>query len=197
MRPAPGLDISQHSRKKEIRTAMRPVDMARLWCSTFLRHGPGDGMAEHMLDSIDKALLNIIQGGFPLKAEPYEELGRMAGVSGDEALSRVRRLVEAGVVRKVGPFFDARKMGSASTLCAVHVPPENIEHVASVVNSRPEVTHNYQRDGVPNLWFTVIAPSKEAIGEVISDICERAGICRVHNIPASKMFKVKVDLKVE
>ncbi|MBW7957415.1 MAG: Lrp/AsnC family transcriptional regulator [Deltaproteobacteria bacterium] len=154
-------------------------------------------MAEHMLDSIDKALLNIVQGGFPLKAEPYEELGKMAGVTGDEALSRVRRLVKAGVVRKVGPFFDAKKMGSSSTLCAVHVPEERIEQVASIINSRPEVTHNYQRDGVPNLWFTVIAPSREAIGEVVSDICERAGIDRVHNLPAARMFKVKVDLRVE
>lgn len=150
-----------------------------------------------MLDSIEKALLNIIQGGFPLEAEPYEELGRRVGVTGEEALSRMRRLVEAGIVRKVGPFFDAKKMGSSSTLCAVHVPEEDIEHVASIINSRPEVTHNYQRDGVPNLWFTVIAPSEEAIGEVVSDISERAGIGPVHNLPARKMFKVKVDLKVE
>lgn len=154
-------------------------------------------MSKHMLDGVDKEILNIIQGGFPLKAEPYDELGGRVGVSGDEALSRVRRLVEAGVVRKVGPFFDARKMGSSSTLCAAHVPEERVEHVASVINSRPEVTHNYQRDGVPNLWFTVIASSKEAIGEVVSDIRERAGIDRVHNLPARKMFKVKVDLKVE
>ena len=76
------------------------------------------------LDGIDKSLLNRIQGDFPLSADPYSEIGRELGISAEEALSRMRALVEAGVVRKVGAFFDARKMGYTSTLCAMDVPQE-------------------------------------------------------------------------
>lgn len=149
------------------------------------------------LEGIDKELLNRVQGGFPVSLEPYEEIGRALGISGDEALSRMRGLVKCGVVRKVGPFFDARKMGCSSTLCAVDVPEERLVHAASVVSSYREVTHNYQRAGSPNLWFTIIAPSKEDVGRIISEISEKARTGPIHNLPAKKMFKVKVDLKVE
>src|SRR3990172_10216793 len=96
-----------------------------------------------MLDSIDKDLLNRIQGDFPISVDPYGDIGRSLGISGEEALGRVRRLIETGVLRKVGPFFDARKMGYTSTLCAMDVPEDRLDIVASIVNSYPHVTHNY------------------------------------------------------
>jgi len=58
------------------------------------------------------------------------------------------------------------------------------------------VTHNYYRAGHPNLWFTVIAESKERIEEILSGISRKSSINPIHNLNAKKMFKVKVDLKV-
>jgi len=149
-----------------------------------------------MLDAIDKDLLNRIQGDFPISADPYADIGRSLGISADEALSRVQRLVKTGVLRKVGPFFDARKMGYTSTLCAMDVPEDRLDIVASIVNAYPQVTHNYYRAGHPNLWFTVIAESKERIEEILSGISRKSSINPIHNLNAKKMFKVKVDLKV-
>jgi len=149
-----------------------------------------------MLDAIDKDLLNRIQGDFPISADPYADIGRSLGISADEALSRVQRLVKTGVLRKVGPFFDARKMGYTSTLCAMDVPEDRLDIVASIVSSYPQVTHNYYRAGHPNLWFTVIAESKERIEEILSGISRKSSINPIHNLNAKKMFKVKVDLKV-
>ncbi|MDP2689669.1 MAG: Lrp/AsnC family transcriptional regulator [Deltaproteobacteria bacterium] len=149
------------------------------------------------LDRLDREILNRIQGDFPVSTDPYGDIGRPLGLSGAEALACVRSLVERGVVRKVGPFFDAKRMGYRSTLCAVNVDPGKIGEIAAVINAFPEVTHNYLREGSPNLWFTVIAPTDGAIGEIISDISERASIGPIRNLPARKMFKVKVDLKVE
>ena len=149
-----------------------------------------------MLDAIDKDLLNRIQGDFPISADPYADIGRSLGISADEALSRVQRLVKTGVLRKVGPFFDARKMGYTSTLCAMDVPEDRLDIVASIVSSYPQVTHNYYRAGHPNLWFTVIAESKERIEEILSGISRRSSVSPIHNLNAKKMFKVKVDLKV-
>lgn len=154
------------------------------------------GTPAEKADRIDTALLNRIQGDFPVSAEPYVDIGRELGISAEEALSRVRKLVEAGVIRKVGPFFDAKKMGYASTLCSVQVPVERLEEVAAIINSYPEVTHNYLRAGEPNVWFTIIAWSKEEIERIIGEIAERGGAGPINNLPAKKMFKVKVDLKV-
>lgn len=148
------------------------------------------------LDSVDKDILNRIQGEFPISADPYGDIGRAVGISAEEALRRVTAMVGSGVVRKVGPFFDARKMDYTSTLCALDVPEERLEEVASVISSYREVTHNYLREGRPNVWFTLIAPSKEDIARITGEITKRTGVGPVRNLPAAKMFKVKVDLKV-
>lgn len=148
------------------------------------------------IDGLDALILNRMQGDFPVSEDPYAEIGLAIGVSGEEVLLRVRGLVERGVVRKVGPFFDARKMSYVSTLCALHVPEEKLADVAALINAYPEVTHNYLRAGMPNLWFTVIAESKTAIQKIIGEIEEKGGVGPVRDLPASRMFKVKVDLKV-
>ncbi len=149
------------------------------------------------LDRLDSEILNLIQGDFPISRNPFEDIGRGVGISGDEAHGRIISLMERGVIRKVGPFFDAKKMGCTSTLCAVNVPGERLQEVCPFINSFPEVTHNYLRDGSPNLWFTVIAESKERIEEIISAISKECSIGPVHNLPAIKTFKIKVDLKIE
>lgn len=149
------------------------------------------------LDSIDKAILNRIQGDFPISPDPYGEIGRGVGITADEAYSRVMGLIKRRVVRKVGPFFDAKKMGYRSTLCALDCPEEKLPLAASVINGFVEVTHNYLREGHPNLWFTVIAESEEAIERILFDITRRTGVGPVRNLPAEKMYKVKVDLKIK
>lgn len=148
------------------------------------------------IDGLDALILNQMQGDFPVSENPYADIGAALGVSGQEVLQRVRGLVERGVVRKVGPFFDARKMQYTSTLCALHVPEERLDEVAAVISAYPEVTHNYHRAGEPNLWFTVIAESKAAIQKIIEEIEEKGFVGPVRDLPAKKMFKVKVDLKV-
>lgn len=148
------------------------------------------------MDTVDREILNIIQSNFPISPEPYAEIGRKVGVSGDEALTRVRRLVKEGVVRKVGPFFDAAKMGHRSTLCSVQVPDEKVSLLADIIAGYPEITHNYLREGSPNLWFTVIAPMEGRITQILDEISKKGGVGPIYNLPAKRMFKVKVDLKV-
>lgn len=158
------------------------------------RMNPGVQLME--LDRTDKDILNRIQGEFPISSDPYGEIGAAIGISGPEVLERVKRLLENGVIRKVGPFFDAKKMGYRSTLCAVHIPEGRLEPAASVINSYPQVTHNYLREGTPNVWFTVIAESHEAIARILDEIKNKGEVGPIRNLPALRMFKVKVDLKI-
>lgn len=148
------------------------------------------------MDSTDKEILNIIQSDFPISPEPYTDIGNKVGISGEEALNRVKRLLKDGVIRKVGPFFDAAKMGHKSTLCSVQVPDEKIQLVADIIAGYPEITHNYLREGTPNLWFTVIAPTEERIAGILAEISKKGGVGPIYNLPAKRMFKVKVDLNV-
>jgi DNA-binding Lrp family transcriptional regulator len=147
------------------------------------------------IDGLDSLVLSRIQGDFPISEDPYGDIGLALGVSAQEVLFRVRRLVENGVVRKVGPFFNPMKMGHFSTLCALDVPDEKVEKVASLISSYPEVTSNYLRSGTPNLWFTVFAGSTAAIGKLTGEIEEKGAVRPVRNLPAIRMFKVRLGLK--
>ena len=148
------------------------------------------------MDNVDKAILNKIQGEFPISADPYGDIGAGLDISGAEVLSRVKKLKESGIIRKVGPFFDAKKMGHKSTLCAVDVPEEKIEAAADIISAYKEVTHNYLRLGHPNIWFTLIAKDAAEIERILAEISEKAEVGPIRNLPAKKMFKIKVDLKL-
>lgn len=147
------------------------------------------------MDDTDKKILNIIQTRFPITAEPYETIGEQIGISGDDAFNRVKNLFDSGIIRRLGASFDSRGIGWTSTLCAMRVPPENIEEVAGVVGRYHGVTHNYQRNHEYNLWFTLIAPEEKDVDRTLREIERDSGHGPVRNMPMIKKFKIKVDFK--
>jgi len=54
------------------------------------------------MDDLDKKLLTIIQTGFPIASHPYRVLAQQLDITEDEALDRVRNLVDTGIIRKIG-----------------------------------------------------------------------------------------------
>lgn len=149
------------------------------------------------LDSVDIKLLKKIQTNFPLVPEPYREIGETLGIREDEVIYRIKRLVENGVIRRLGGIFDSRKLGYIGTLCAMKVPKDKIEEVAAVVNSFSGVTHNYIREHSFNMWFTVLAPSKEKLDEIINKIKSNTGIDEMMVLPAEKIFKIRVNFDLD
>lgn len=147
------------------------------------------------MDDLDKKILDVIQSDFPIEERPYAVVGEKLGASEDEVLSRVRALKESGLIRRIGANFQSRKLGFVSTLCAAKVPEEQLDEFVETVNAYPGVTHNYLRYHEFNIWFTFIAPSMDFVENALAEITEATGI-KVLNLPASKMFKIKVDFKM-
>ena len=148
------------------------------------------------LDTIDRKLLDIIQTAFPLVPRPYEVLGRQLGISEEEALARVKAMKEKKIIRRLGANFQSAKLGFRSTLCGAHVPEDKLDAFIADVNSLPGVTHNYLRNHEFNVWFTLIGPSWDSVCNTIKGIEERTGIS-VMNLPAEKLFKIRVDFQME
>jgi DNA-binding Lrp family transcriptional regulator len=145
------------------------------------------------MDSIDKKLLNRIQSDFPVTPQPFQVLGEELGLSEDEIIERIQSLRERKIIRRLGGVFDSKKLGYHSTLIAMHVPPEKIEETAHIVSSYDGVTHNYEREDKFNLWFTLIAESEEKIEEIIAEIRQRTGVSDILNLPAIRLYKIKVN----
>lgn len=144
------------------------------------------------LKKLEKRVLEIIQQRFPVASRPYLEMARELGATEDEVHDAVEDLRKTGIIRRLGGSFDSRKIGYTSTLAALSVPPERLEEVVEIVNGYPSVTHNYEREGAYNVWFTVIDESKEKIEQTIEEIRRRADVPAL-NLPASHVFKIKVD----
>ncbi len=147
------------------------------------------------MDDIDKAILNMIQIGVPLTRRPFEELGKGLDISGEEVISRVKRLKTAGAIRRIGPIIDIKKLGGSSTLIAMDAPSERVDEVAAIINEYPEVSHNYLRPNKYNIWFTVSASDKERLDQILGEIGDRTG-CEYINLPVVKMFKLGVRFDI-
>lgn len=142
-------------------------------------------------DNLDKEILNRIQSDFPVTSRPFLAIATDLGVTEDVVIERVAYLKQTGIIRRIGGNFVPGKIGFVSTLCAAKVPEDQVDAFAQVVNRFPGVTHNYQRDGDLNIWFTFIAPSMADIEESLKTISKQTGIAGILNMPATHLFKIR------
>ena len=87
------------------------------------------------LDETDKEILQILQDDFPIVQEPWLEISSRLNINEAEVMTRLKRLIEAGAILKIGPIFDSSKIGlKAATLVAMKVPKNQVDDVARVIN---------------------------------------------------------------
>jgi DNA-binding Lrp family transcriptional regulator len=147
------------------------------------------------MDEIDRKILNLIQEEFPLHKHPYGEIGKQVGIDENEAMERVQRFKDAGIIRRIGVVFEPKKLDYTSTLCGVHVEEEMLMEVVEAINSNTGVTHNYEREGDLNLWFTIIVDKAEEIDSFIGDLERRFSI-KIYRFPKKRVFKIKTYFPV-
>lgn len=145
------------------------------------------------ISSLDKRVLSEIQARLPVDPAPWTVLGERLGVRPADVRESVARLRETGVIRRIGAIFDSHRLGYASTLCAMAAPPERIEECAAHIGCYPNVTHNYEREDRYNVWFTLIARPRERIGEILDEIAETTRVTDILDLPALRLFKIRVD----
>ncbi len=151
------------------------------------------------LDELDKKLLNLMQGKFPLEPRPYARVAELAEVSEDEVLRRVQRLLDERIIREITPIFDTRVLGYSSMLVAAKVDPEHPWRAAKIINSHPGVSHNYLRNHEFNMWFTlaVEGDSKLGLQGTLDVLQELTGAASIRQLPTLKLFKIRMDLEME
>jgi len=147
------------------------------------------------LSERERTLVNALQQEFPLTLTPYADIACRLGWKEADVLETLDRLVSSGALRKFGAILNPRKMGYKSVLAAVQVPDERIDEVASIINCYHGVTHNYLREGEPNVWFALIERDEQTLASRLDEIQQRIG-CPVLRMPATKVFKIGVKLDV-
>jgi DNA-binding Lrp family transcriptional regulator len=151
------------------------------------------------LDELDKRLLNLLQGSFPVAPRPFAGVADLAGVSEEEVVRRTRRLLGERIIREITPIFDTRVLGYKSMLVAAKVDAENPWRAAKIINSHPGVSHNYLRDHDFNIWFTIATEPDSKLGlDGTLEVLQRlTGAESVRQLPTLRLFKIRMDLEME
>jgi len=146
------------------------------------------------LDATDARIIDRLQGGFPLSERPYRDAGAQIGISEDELLGRLARLLGEGVLTRFGPMFQVERIGGALVLAAIAVPEADFDLVADLVGSLPEVAHNYRREHALNMWFVLATETPAAIEAAVARIEALTGL-PVLTFPKEREYFVGLELR--
>ena len=143
----------------------------------------------------DQAILRAAQEGIPVVKEPFAGIAREAGISQDEVIARLKRLISNGVIKRLGISINQRKVGIvANAVVAWRVPQEHVERIGKMLSSYKEVTHCYERVTIPGKWeynlFTVIhGYNRESVEEMAKRLSEVVGISDYLVLFSNEQFK--------
>ena len=155
------------------------------------------------LDALDRRLIVATQGGLPRVSRPFDVVGNELGIAGDEVIVRLRRMVETGVIRRIGAVPNHYAIGyTANGMSVWDVDDARIDELGVQVGALGFVTHCYRRprrlpDWPYNLFAMVHSQSREEVAASVAEIAVLLGdACRAHDVLYSTAILKKTGLRI-
>ena len=142
-----------------------------------------------------RALLNAWQRDLPLVPWPYDALGAAHGLSGAQVRALLQGALDRGEASRVGAVFGVGA-GGAGMLCALRVPPHDLERVAALVNVEPGVNHNYAREHAWNLWFVATATDDARLQACVDRIERTSGLAALR-LPMRRAYRIDLGFDLD
>jgi len=144
-----------------------------------------------MVDQTDMRLLLEIADGLPLAVRPYQVVAGRLRLSEADVITRLRRLCDIGVIRRLGVIVRHHELGYRANAMAVwDVPDDMVDEMGRMVAARPEVTLCYRRRRVPPAWpynlFCMIHGKDRAV--VDAQIAALSDECRLDRFPHAVLY---------
>lgn len=155
------------------------------------------------LDDLDRRLVVATQGGLPLVARPYHELANQLGVDAEEVMRRLLRMLEQGVVRRIGVVPNHYAIGyTANGMTVWDVADNRVDDLGQQVGALAFVTHCYRRPRCLPQWpynlFAMVHGTTRA--EVLDQVAQIATLlgpaCRRHDVLFSTAILKKTGLRI-
>jgi DNA-binding Lrp family transcriptional regulator len=133
------------------------------------------------LNPTDKRIINRLGGDLPVTARPLQELARDLGLGQEEVVATVRRLAEAGILRRFGATLKHQNSGfAANGLVAWRVAPERVDEVGSRLAGHRQITHCYLRRPHPNfdynLYTMIHGATESEVRSIAAELSAGAGV---------------------
>jgi DNA-binding Lrp family transcriptional regulator len=98
------------------------------------------------IDELDRRIIQATQKGLPLTPQPYHQVAEQLGVSAGEVMARMTRMLESGIIRRIGAVPNHYALGyQANGMTVWDVPDERIDDLGAAVGALDFVSHCYQR----------------------------------------------------
>lgn len=160
-------------------------------------------MSEAKLDPIDRAIVVATQDGLPLVDKPYHEVARQVGVSADEVMNRMERLLADGAIRRIGVVPNHYALGyKFNGMTVWDVADEDIPEAGHRVGELDFVSHCYHRprhlpDWPYSLFAMIHAKEKAAADSLVGRVAEALGpLSRGHLVLFSSRILKKTGLRL-
>jgi DNA-binding Lrp family transcriptional regulator len=155
------------------------------------------------VDATDRALAEATQAGLPLVDAPYRVLADRLGLTEDAVLARLRRLLDDGVLRRIGAVPNHYRLGyRANGMTVWDVDDAAVDALGAQVGALPFVSHCYRRPRHPPLWpynlFAMVHGHDRAEAEAqIRRIAAVLGpACRARDVLYSTRILKKTGLRL-
>lgn len=150
------------------------------------------------MDETDTRILQELQDNFPLRESPYKIIAERLQISEGQLWDRIQKMLDLGIIRRIGASINSNKFGFASTLAAVRVEPGQVENASEIIGQYSEVTHSYLRKDIFNIWFTIIAVDDKKIEEILEQIRISLKLDKsdILNLPMKRLFKLDARFRV-
>ncbi len=159
---------------------------------------------KHLLDKHDRAIIAATQAGLPLEERPYAEVARQTGLSEGDVLSRIARLQEVGIIRRIGLVPNHYALGLTHNAMTVwDLEDEAVARLGPVLGALPFVTHCYRRPRRPPVWpynlFAMVhGRSANEVEEKTAVIAELLGsACRGQDVLMSTRILKKTGMRIK
>ena len=155
------------------------------------------------LDDVDRRIIQATQGGLPLVPAPYHAVAEQLDLDPETVMARLRRMVEAGVVRRVGLVPNHYALGvTAKGMSVWDVRDVDIQRVGKQVGALEFVSHCYHRPRTPpgwpyNLFAMVHGRDRHEVERKVTTIAELLGsMQRGHEVLYSTRILKKTGLRI-
>ncbi len=162
----------------------------------------GDASSPPM-DATDRAIIVATQGGLPRVPQPYHAIAQQLGLTPEVVMQRLRRMLENGVIRRIGVVPNHYALGYRGNGMSVwDVADENVAALGRKIGDLDFVSHCYHRPRcLPEWRYNLFAmvhgrDRAEVLGKVqlIADLL--GGQARGHNVLFSSRILKKTGVRI-
>jgi len=154
-------------------------------------------------DETDLRLIQATQSGLPLVPQPYRAIAGQLGVAPEDVMARLQRLMDAGIVRRIGVVPNHYALGySANGMSVWDVADEHVDALGAQVGQLSFVSHCYRRPRAGTLWpynlFAMVhGHGRDEVAGYVARIAHLLGAAsRSHDILYSSRILKKTGLRI-